>query len=78
MPALAASGQQAEALSVFETVRARLADELGIEPGPALREAHQQVLRQAEVAPRPLRVQLPDQSAEHRRPRPTHAGPEDD
>src|SRR5262249_29843357 len=40
MSTLAASGQQAEALSVFDTVRARLADELGIDPGPALREAH--------------------------------------
>ena len=49
MTTLAASGQQAEALSVFDTVRARLADELGIDPGPALREAHRQVLRQAEA-----------------------------
>ncbi|AWS40301.1 AAA family ATPase [Streptosporangium sp. 'caverna'] len=46
MTTLAASGQQAEALSVFDTVRARLA-ELGIDPGPALREAHRQVLQQA-------------------------------
>ena len=75
--ALAASGQQADALSVYESVRAGLVGELGVEPGPALREAHQQVLRQAEVAPRPLRVQLPDQSAEHQRPRPT-TGPEVD
>jgi DNA-binding SARP family transcriptional activator len=43
--ALAASGQQAEALSVFEAVRARLAAELGVLPGPALRTAHHQVLR---------------------------------
>lgn len=54
MTTLAASGQQAEALSVFDTVRARLADELGIDPGPPLREAQQQVLRQAEaVSPPP-------------------------
>lgn len=54
MTTLAASGQQAEALSVFDTVRVRLADELGIDPGQALREAHQQVLRQGEAvfAPR--------------------------
>ncbi|RAK35551.1 transcriptional regulator [Actinoplanes lutulentus] len=46
--ALAASGQQAEALSVFEAVRLRLADELGVLPGPALRAAHQRVLRPAQ------------------------------
>ncbi|MEU7798896.1 AAA family ATPase [Micromonospora arborensis] len=53
MTTLAASGQQAEALSVFETVRARLANELGIDPGPALREAHRHVLQQAEAVPTP-------------------------
>ncbi|WP_061291012.1 ATP-binding protein [Herbidospora cretacea] len=46
MTTLAASGQQAEALSVFDTVRARLAGELGVDPGPALREAHRHVLGQ--------------------------------
>jgi len=50
---LAASGRRAEALSVFDTVRASLADELGIDPGPALREAHRQVLRQAGAASAP-------------------------
>ncbi|WP_305025012.1 AAA family ATPase [Actinoplanes sp. ATCC 53533] len=42
---LAAAGQQAEALSVFGAVRARFAEELGADLGPALRAAHQQVLR---------------------------------
>ncbi|WP_184982980.1 ATP-binding protein [Sphaerisporangium rubeum] len=51
MTTLAASGQRAEALSVFDTVRARLADELGIDPGPALRAAHRHVLQQASDEP---------------------------
>ena len=46
---LAAAGQQAKALSVFQTVRARLVDELGIDPGPALSSAHRQLLAQRPV-----------------------------
>ncbi|GAB1817633.1 BTAD domain-containing putative transcriptional regulator [Herbidospora sp. RD11066] len=48
MTTLAALGLQPEALSVYETVRTRLADELGLDPGPALREAHRDVLRRNE------------------------------
>ncbi|GII04676.1 AfsR/SARP family transcriptional regulator [Planobispora takensis] len=51
--ALAASGSQVEALAEYESIRARLLDELGIDPGPQLRAAHLQVLRQ-ETAPAPL------------------------
>ncbi|MFC4534651.1 ATP-binding protein [Sphaerisporangium dianthi] len=47
---LGAAGQQAEALSVFRAVRARLADDLGIDPGQALIAAHQRVLDQ-DLAP---------------------------
>ncbi|MDX2707722.1 BTAD domain-containing putative transcriptional regulator [Streptomyces sp. PA03-6a] len=45
--ALAAAGQPADALSVFRTVRARLAEELGVAPGPALVAAHLRVLERA-------------------------------
>jgi DNA-binding SARP family transcriptional activator/tetratricopeptide (TPR) repeat protein/DNA-binding XRE family transcriptional regulator len=45
MTALAGSGQQAAALEVFEDARRRLADQLGLDPGPKLAEAHVRVLR---------------------------------
>ncbi|BCJ44896.1 SARP family transcriptional regulator [Actinoplanes ianthinogenes] len=46
MLALAATGQQAAALAVFDGLRDRLADDLGIDPGAALVEYRQRVLRQ--------------------------------
>ncbi|MFJ8113753.1 AfsR/SARP family transcriptional regulator [Streptomyces sp. NPDC096132] len=42
----AAAGLQAEALSAYEDIRQRLVEELGVSPGPELREAHGRVLRQ--------------------------------
>ncbi|MBF9131855.1 hypothetical protein I0C86_23230 [Plantactinospora sp. S1510] len=44
MVALAGSGEQAAALQVFTRMRARLADQLGVDPGPQMREAQQLVL----------------------------------
>ncbi|MBW3602939.1 MAG: winged helix-turn-helix domain-containing protein [Actinobacteria bacterium] len=47
MTALARAGRQSEALEVFRRLRRRLADELGLEPSPALHEVQGDVLRQA-------------------------------
>jgi hypothetical protein len=44
MLVLAAAGQQAEALTVFWSIRERLVGELGLDPGSELRAAHQRVL----------------------------------
>ncbi|MEV0185935.1 BTAD domain-containing putative transcriptional regulator [Streptomyces sp. NPDC050625] len=44
MLALWRDGRQAEALQVYRQTRARLAEELGVEPGAALQEVHRRLL----------------------------------
>ena len=46
MLALYRCGRQAEALENFRQTRQKLIDELGVEPGVALRELHEAILRQ--------------------------------
>ena len=56
MLALYRSGRQADALEVYHRTRARLIDELGLEPGPALRILEQQVLEHSPALAAPLHV----------------------
>jgi predicted ATPase/DNA-binding SARP family transcriptional activator len=52
MLALYRSGRQADALDVYQTARARLVDELGIDPGADLQELYKAILNQdPELAP---------------------------
>jgi DNA-binding SARP family transcriptional activator/tetratricopeptide (TPR) repeat protein len=61
--ALYRSGRQAEALAAYQDARRVLVDELGIEPGKALRELQQAILRQdPSLEPAPAREE-PSESA---------------
>ncbi|HUQ57882.1 AfsR/SARP family transcriptional regulator [Lentzea sp.] len=59
MMALAQSGQQAAALTVYQDVRALLSDELGVDPGAELRAVHHQVLSGSVRVRGPVPRQLP-------------------
>lgn len=58
MRALCAQGRQSDALRVYEEVRRRLADELGVDPSEELRDVHLAALR-GELSPRPVADRLP-------------------
>ena len=69
MLALYRCGRQSEALEVYSTTRLRLRDELGLEPGPDLRELERRILQHdpqlapteaVERAPHPLPSPLDD------------------
>ncbi|HEY3504316.1 MAG TPA: BTAD domain-containing putative transcriptional regulator [Actinocatenispora sp.] len=65
MRAYQAAGRRADALAVYRRVYRRFVDELGVEPGPKLREIERQVLRGGEepavapVVPRQLPQAVP-------------------
>ncbi|MFC5828341.1 AfsR/SARP family transcriptional regulator [Nonomuraea insulae] len=61
MLALHRCERRAEALAVYREARRRLVDELGIEPGRALRESHQRLLRDDEPEPAPQARPTPRQ-----------------
>jgi DNA-binding SARP family transcriptional activator/tetratricopeptide (TPR) repeat protein/DNA-binding XRE family transcriptional regulator len=71
MLSLAGSGQQAAALAVFDDLRQRLDEELGITPGPDLTDAHLQVLR---GQPKPVRAAQQAQPQPPVLPAPPQAG----
>ena len=53
------AGRQADALSAYQRLRRRLADELGTEPGPGLRDLESAILRQAATLDPPAATQPP-------------------
>ena len=68
------SGRQADALGAYRTLRAALVEELGLEPGPAIRELHERILagrsRPARRGPgHPAALHAAHSSAAARRPR---------
>jgi tetratricopeptide (TPR) repeat protein len=67
MRSLAGSGRQAEAIDTYRELRRRLADELGVDPAPQVRELYASILdgdpqllapRPAQAVARPLPAQL--------------------
>jgi DNA-binding SARP family transcriptional activator/Flp pilus assembly protein TadD len=59
--AYAAAGRRADAFEAYHAARRRLADELGVDPGPELRAAHDTVLRDEVVTGTAPRRQVPAQ-----------------
>ncbi|MGC9670434.1 AfsR/SARP family transcriptional regulator [Planosporangium sp. 12N6] len=71
MVALYRCGRQAEAIDAYRGLAARLADELGIDPGPELRRVYEALLRDEPVPafPVPPRADAPRPGADRYAPR---------
>jgi WD40 repeat protein/DNA-binding SARP family transcriptional activator len=59
MLALYRCGRQADALDAYRQARALLVEQIGVEPGPELRELHAAVLRQDRSLDAPVQTALP-------------------
>jgi YVTN family beta-propeller protein len=55
MLALYRSGRQADALQAYQDARGALVEQIGVEPGPALRRLHERILRQDAALDAPAR-----------------------
>jgi len=75
MTALYRSSRQADALDVYQRIRTRLAEELGLEPGPALKKLEAWILDQEPSLQQTFGSDAPPQAVSPRRATPRPATP---